>query len=60
MAGAVDGNKVSLQVGIAGYLAFGRSACTGAAREGIASFKEKRPLDFSKTKQLPAIAGGAR
>ncbi len=34
----------------AGYQAFGRSACTGAAREGITSFKEKRPADFSKTK----------
>ncbi len=34
----------------AGYRAFGRSACTGAAREGITSFKEKRPADFSKTK----------
>ena len=34
----------------AGYLAFGRSACTGAAREGITSFKEKRPADFGKTK----------
>ena len=34
----------------AGYLAFGRSACTGAAREGITSFQEKRPPDFGKTK----------
>jgi enoyl-CoA hydratase/3-hydroxyacyl-CoA dehydrogenase len=34
----------------AGYRAFGRSACTEAAREGITSFKEKRPADFSKTK----------
>jgi enoyl-CoA hydratase/3-hydroxyacyl-CoA dehydrogenase len=34
----------------AGYLAFGRSACTGASREGITSFKEKRPADFGKTK----------
>jgi enoyl-CoA hydratase/3-hydroxyacyl-CoA dehydrogenase len=33
-----------------GYLAFGRSACTEAAREGITSFKEKRPADFSRTK----------
>ncbi len=33
-----------------GYKAFGRSACTGAAREGITAFKEKRPPDFSKTK----------
>jgi enoyl-CoA hydratase/3-hydroxyacyl-CoA dehydrogenase len=34
----------------AGYQAFGQSACTEAAREGITSFKEKRPPDFSKTK----------
>ena len=34
----------------AGYQAFGKSACTGAAREGSTSFKEKRPADFSKTK----------
>ena len=34
----------------AGYQAFGKSACTAAAREGITSFKEKRPADFSKTK----------
>lgn len=34
----------------AGYQAFGRSACTEAAREGITSFREKRPPDFSKTK----------
>lgn len=34
----------------AGYQAFGRSACTEAAREGIMSFKERRPPDFSKTK----------
>ncbi|NJD35348.1 MAG: 3-hydroxyacyl-CoA dehydrogenase/enoyl-CoA hydratase family protein [Betaproteobacteria bacterium] len=33
----------------AGYLAFGRSACTAAAHEGITSFKEKRQADFSKT-----------
>jgi enoyl-CoA hydratase/3-hydroxyacyl-CoA dehydrogenase len=33
----------------AGYLAFGRSACTDAAREGITSFQEKRPPDFGKT-----------
>jgi enoyl-CoA hydratase/3-hydroxyacyl-CoA dehydrogenase len=34
----------------AGYRAFGQSACTEAAREGITSFKEKRPADFGKTK----------
>ena len=32
-----------------GYRAFGESACTAAAREGIASFLERRPADFSKT-----------
>lgn len=32
-----------------GYKAFGASACTAAAREGISSFKEKRPADFSRT-----------
>ena len=32
-----------------GYLAFGRSACTEAAREGIESFQQRRQPDFSKT-----------
>jgi enoyl-CoA hydratase/3-hydroxyacyl-CoA dehydrogenase len=32
-----------------GYRAFGASACTAAAREGIASFLERRPADFTKT-----------
>ena len=32
-----------------GYRAFGQSACTAAAREGIAAFLERRPADFSKT-----------
>ena len=35
---------------VIGYKAFGRSACTEAAREGITAFKEKRPPDFGKTK----------
>jgi enoyl-CoA hydratase/3-hydroxyacyl-CoA dehydrogenase len=32
-----------------GYRAFGRSACTAAAREGIDAFLQRRPPDFSKT-----------
>jgi enoyl-CoA hydratase / 3-hydroxyacyl-CoA dehydrogenase len=32
-----------------GYRAFGASACTAAAREGIDSFLERRPADFTKT-----------
>lgn len=32
-----------------GYRAFGASACTAAAREGIAAFHERRAPDFSKT-----------
>jgi enoyl-CoA hydratase/3-hydroxyacyl-CoA dehydrogenase len=32
-----------------GYAAFGASACTAAAREGIAAFQEKRKPDFKKT-----------
>ncbi|MDP2366691.1 3-hydroxyacyl-CoA dehydrogenase NAD-binding domain-containing protein [Rhodoferax sp.] len=31
-----------------GYLAFGDSACTAAAREGIAAFGEKRAPDFAR------------
>jgi enoyl-CoA hydratase / 3-hydroxyacyl-CoA dehydrogenase len=33
-----------------GYRAFGVSACTAAAREGIRAFQERRPPDFTKTK----------
>jgi enoyl-CoA hydratase / 3-hydroxyacyl-CoA dehydrogenase len=32
-----------------GYRAFGASACTAAAREGIDAFLERRPADFGKT-----------
>ncbi len=32
-----------------GYRAFGRSACTAAAREGIIAFRERRKPDFSRT-----------
>ncbi|MEP7181616.1 MAG: 3-hydroxyacyl-CoA dehydrogenase NAD-binding domain-containing protein [Betaproteobacteria bacterium] len=32
-----------------GYRAFGRSACTAAAREGITAFSERRRPDFAKT-----------
>jgi enoyl-CoA hydratase/3-hydroxyacyl-CoA dehydrogenase len=32
-----------------GYAAFGRSACTAAAREGITAFGERRKPDYSKT-----------
>lgn len=32
-----------------GYRAFGASACTAAAREGIAAFHERRTPDFTKT-----------
>ncbi len=32
-----------------GYLAFGKSACTAAAREGIESFQQRRQPDFGKT-----------
>lgn len=33
-----------------GYRAFGASACTAAAHEGIAAFQEKRKPDFSRTR----------
>ncbi len=32
-----------------GYAAFGASACTAAAREGISAFAERRAPDFTKT-----------
>jgi enoyl-CoA hydratase/3-hydroxyacyl-CoA dehydrogenase len=33
----------------AGYRAFGKSACTAAAREGIRAFGERRRPDFTAT-----------
>ena len=38
--------KAALEVG---YRAFGQSACTAAAREGIAAFGERRRPDFART-----------
>jgi enoyl-CoA hydratase/3-hydroxyacyl-CoA dehydrogenase len=32
-----------------GYAAFGRTACTTAAREGIGAFLERRKPDYSQT-----------
>ncbi|MDP7522232.1 MAG: hypothetical protein QF387_05055, partial [Arenicellales bacterium] len=32
-----------------GYIAFGASACTAAAREGISAFQERRRPDYSLT-----------
>jgi enoyl-CoA hydratase/3-hydroxyacyl-CoA dehydrogenase len=32
-----------------GYVAFGRSACTAAAREGIGAFLERRKPDYAQT-----------
>jgi enoyl-CoA hydratase/3-hydroxyacyl-CoA dehydrogenase len=32
-----------------GYAAFGQAACTAAAAEGIAAFRERRPADFART-----------
>ncbi len=32
-----------------GYYAFGKSACTAAAQEGIESFQQRRQPDFGKT-----------
>lgn len=32
-----------------GYAAFGDTACTAAAKEGISAFLERRPADFIKT-----------
>jgi enoyl-CoA hydratase/3-hydroxyacyl-CoA dehydrogenase len=43
---AADSLDAALEVG---YQAFGRTACTAAAREGIAAFAEKRAADFQRT-----------
>jgi enoyl-CoA hydratase / 3-hydroxyacyl-CoA dehydrogenase len=45
-AAAADGWSQALEIG---YRAFGESACTAAAREGIAAFSERRRADFSRT-----------
>jgi len=45
-AGAAPTLAAALEVG---YRAFGQSACTAAAREGIAAFGERRRPDFTKT-----------
>ncbi|MBI1731569.1 MAG: enoyl-CoA hydratase/isomerase family protein [Gammaproteobacteria bacterium] len=45
-AAATDSFSKALEIG---YLAFGDSACTAAAREGISAFGERRKPDFAKT-----------
>jgi enoyl-CoA hydratase/3-hydroxyacyl-CoA dehydrogenase len=45
-AAAAPGLHAALEIG---YRAFGESACTAAAREGIEAFLQRRPADFSKT-----------
>jgi enoyl-CoA hydratase/3-hydroxyacyl-CoA dehydrogenase len=45
-AGAASTLRDALEVG---YSAFGASACTAAAREGINAFQERRTPDFAKT-----------
>jgi enoyl-CoA hydratase / 3-hydroxyacyl-CoA dehydrogenase len=45
-AAAAPSFNAALEIG---YRAFGASACTAAAREGIDSFLERRPADFTKT-----------
>ena len=45
-AAAAPSLQAALEIG---YAAFGKSACTAGAREGISAFQEKRKADFSKT-----------
>jgi enoyl-CoA hydratase/3-hydroxyacyl-CoA dehydrogenase len=45
-AAQADSLSAALEIG---YQAFGDSACTAAAKEGITAFAEKRKPDFSKT-----------
>jgi enoyl-CoA hydratase/3-hydroxyacyl-CoA dehydrogenase len=45
-AGRVPSFDVALEIG---YRAFGRSACTAAAREGVEAFLQRRPANFEKT-----------
>lgn len=45
-AAAAPNLRDALEVG---YRAFGRSACTAAAREGIGAFQERRKPDFTTT-----------
>jgi enoyl-CoA hydratase/3-hydroxyacyl-CoA dehydrogenase len=45
-AAATKTFKAALEVG---YRAFGVSACTAAAREGVEAFQQRRTPDFSKT-----------
>jgi len=45
-AAAAQNFDAALEIG---YRAFGASACTAAAREGIDAFLERRPADFTKT-----------
>jgi enoyl-CoA hydratase / 3-hydroxyacyl-CoA dehydrogenase len=45
-AAAAQGFNAALEIG---YRAFGASACTAAAREGIDAFLQRRAADFTKT-----------
>jgi enoyl-CoA hydratase/3-hydroxyacyl-CoA dehydrogenase len=46
-AAAASSFAAALEIG---YRAFGKSACTAGAREGISAFQEKRQPDFTRTK----------